>query len=59
MTAARPAREPGIPVPDACCAPGSVAPAGPGMPVVRDAGWLRAARLARWLAWASLAWMCT
>jgi divalent metal cation (Fe/Co/Zn/Cd) transporter len=23
----------------------------------RDAGWLRAARLARWLAWASLAWM--
>jgi divalent metal cation (Fe/Co/Zn/Cd) transporter len=25
--------------------------------VVRDAGWLRAARLARWLAWASLAWM--
>ena len=25
----------------------------------RDAGWLRAARLARLLAWASLAWMCT
>lgn len=25
--------------------------------VARDAGWLRAARLARWLAWASLAWM--
>ncbi len=25
--------------------------------VSRDAGWLRAARLARWLAWASLAWM--
>ena len=24
---------------------------------VRDAGWLRAARLVRWLAWASLAWM--
>jgi len=24
---------------------------------VRDSGWLRAARLARWLAWASLAWM--
>lgn len=23
-----------------------------------DAGWLRAARHARWLAWASLAWMC-
>jgi divalent metal cation (Fe/Co/Zn/Cd) transporter len=29
------------------------------MPPVREAGWLRAARLARWLAWASLAWMCT
>ena len=25
----------------------------------RGAGWLRAARQARWLAWASLAWMCT
>jgi divalent metal cation (Fe/Co/Zn/Cd) transporter len=29
------------------------------MPVVSDAGWLRAAQLARWLAWVSLAWMCT
>ena len=29
------------------------------MPAVRDAEWLRAARLARLLAWASLAWMCT
>jgi len=28
------------------------------MPTVRDAGWRREARLARWLAWASLAWMC-
>ena len=26
---------------------------------VRDADWHRAARTARWLAWASLAWMCT
>jgi divalent metal cation (Fe/Co/Zn/Cd) transporter len=25
--------------------------------IVRDAGWLRAARWARWLAWASLLWM--
>ena len=25
--------------------------------VARDAGWFRAARFARWLAWASLAWM--
>lgn len=24
----------------------------------RDAGWVRAARRARWLAWASLLWMC-
>jgi divalent metal cation (Fe/Co/Zn/Cd) transporter len=32
---------------------------GLGMPPVRDAEWLRAARLARLLAWASLAWMCT
>ena len=27
-------------------------------PVVLDAGWFRAARWARWLAWASLLWMC-
>lgn len=35
---------------DACCATA--------VPVTRDAAWLRAARQARWLAWASLAWMC-
>lgn len=29
----------------------------PSTPVLRDAGWLRAARLARWLSWASLFWM--
>jgi hypothetical protein len=29
------------------------------MPAVRDAGWRRAVGLACWLAWASLAWMCT
>ena len=28
-------------------------------PTVRDAGWHRAARWARWLAWVSLAWMVT
>jgi len=28
------------------------------MPVVPDADWLRAARWSRWLAWASLLWMC-
>lgn len=60
MTAARPAGEPGLPaIADACCAPGDSCPAKPPAPVVRDAGWLRAARQARWLAWASLAWMCT
>ena len=33
--------------------------AGPGsaQPVVKDDGWLRVARWARWLAWFSLAWM--
>ena len=58
MTAARPACEPGIGVQDACCSPGGLRTE-PGMPVVRDAGWRRAARRARWLAWASLGWMCT
>lgn len=60
MTPARPASEPGLPViQDACCAPGGSCAAKAPAPVVRDAGWLRAARRARWLAWASLAWMCT
>jgi divalent metal cation (Fe/Co/Zn/Cd) transporter len=58
VTAARPSRKPDIPVLDACCSPGSTCKAELGMPAVRDAGWRRAARLARWLAWASLAWMC-
>jgi divalent metal cation (Fe/Co/Zn/Cd) transporter len=57
VTATRPAREPDSPVLDACC-PGSTCPAEPGMPDGRDAGWRRAARQARVLAWASLAWMC-
>jgi divalent metal cation (Fe/Co/Zn/Cd) transporter len=35
----------------------TVAGSGSLQPVVRDAGWHRAARSARWLAWASLAWM--
>jgi hypothetical protein len=39
---------------DGCCNPAGTALA---MPVVRDAGWHRAARWARWLAWISLAWM--
>jgi divalent metal cation (Fe/Co/Zn/Cd) transporter len=29
----------------------------PRVDIVRNAGWFRAARFARWLAWASLAWM--
>jgi divalent metal cation (Fe/Co/Zn/Cd) transporter len=61
VTAVRPAREPGLPVQDQdlCCAPGGACQAGLPVPADRDAGWLRAARQARWLAWASLAWMCT
>jgi divalent metal cation (Fe/Co/Zn/Cd) transporter len=59
MTAARPARDSHIPLQDPCRCPGDPCVAGPGMPVVRDADWHRAARTARWLAWASLAWMCT
>jgi hypothetical protein len=60
MTAARPAGEPGLPViQDACCPAGSACGAEPPVPAARDAGWIRAARQARWLAWASLAWMCT
>jgi divalent metal cation (Fe/Co/Zn/Cd) transporter len=58
VTAARPAREPGIPVLDACCSSDSTCEVELGMPLVRDAGWRLAARAARWLAWASLAWMC-
>ena len=56
MTAARPAASRHS-RPDACCAPGSPATRA-GMPRPR-CRWLRAARLARLLAWASLAWMCT
>ena len=59
MTAARPARDPGLPVQDACCPAGSASRAELPALVARDAGWLRAARQARWLAWISLAWMCT
>jgi divalent metal cation (Fe/Co/Zn/Cd) transporter len=56
VTAAAPAGRPPLPVvDDDCCAAGCSREPGP--PVARDAGWLRAARQARWLAWASLAWM--
>jgi hypothetical protein len=33
-------------------------PAAPAASTVRDGAWLRHALLARWLAWASLAWLC-
>jgi divalent metal cation (Fe/Co/Zn/Cd) transporter len=39
--------------------PGSLGLAELGRPAARDSGWQRAARQARLLAWASLAWMCT
>jgi len=58
VTAVSPAREPDIPVLDACSSPEGSCRAELGMPAVRDAGWRRAARQARWLAWASLGWMC-
>ena len=44
---------------DGCCAPGSPCAGCQPAPQPRDAGWQRAARAARWLSWASLAWMCT
>jgi divalent metal cation (Fe/Co/Zn/Cd) transporter len=56
MTAARPAPELDLPAPCSCCAPDKVGETT--MSAERDAGWQRAARAARWLAWASLAWMC-
>jgi divalent metal cation (Fe/Co/Zn/Cd) transporter len=55
MTAGLPANGPARLVGDACAASRSALP----MPVVRDAGWDRAARWARRLAWISLAWMVT
>ena len=55
MTTVRPSGEPDAPVLDACCSADCACGT---EPAVRDAGWQRAARLVRWLAWASLAWMC-
>ena len=53
-TAPQPAGRQALPVQDSCACHADL-PA----PAARDAGWRRAARQARWLAWASLAWMCT
>ena len=60
MTAARPGRGPDLPVlADGCCAPGRPCTGCRAATEARDAAWLGAAQSARWLAWASLAWMCT
>jgi len=60
VTTAHPARGPELPVlDDGCCSPGNPGTARGAPPQPRDAGWQRAAQAARWLAWASLAWMCT
>jgi divalent metal cation (Fe/Co/Zn/Cd) transporter len=60
VTAARPARSLELPVlDDDCCSPGSPCTVCEAPPQPRDAGWRGAARAARWLAWGSLAWMCT
>ena len=60
VTAARPAREQNVPVLATPAARRAARARSRGTAAaVRDAGWQRAARLARWLAWASLAWMCT
>jgi divalent metal cation (Fe/Co/Zn/Cd) transporter len=60
VTAAGPAQ--GTPLPlvaDDCCVPGCGCPGCQPKAAARarDAGWHRAARYARWLSWASLAWM--
>jgi divalent metal cation (Fe/Co/Zn/Cd) transporter len=60
VTVPGPARGPGLRVlADDCCSPGSPCPACRAAAEPRDARWRRAAQQARWLAWASLAWMCT
>jgi divalent metal cation (Fe/Co/Zn/Cd) transporter len=60
VTVPRPAHRPGFPVlVDDCCSPDSPCTACGTAAEPRDAGWQRAAQQARWLAWVSLAWMCT
>ena len=58
MTEARPGSDLGLAVHGASCGAGGPCGTGPQAVAVRGAGWHRAARQARWLAWASLAWMC-
>jgi len=60
VSPARPAGTPGLNVTaGGCCAPGGPCADCRPAPQPRDASWRRGARAARWLAWASLAWMCT
>jgi divalent metal cation (Fe/Co/Zn/Cd) transporter len=56
VTAARPAREPGLPLLDTSCTSGCSCTETQARPD-RDPGWDRAARAARGLSWVSLAWM--
>lgn len=58
VTASRPDGTPDTAA-DSCCAPGNLCPGNPPARQPGDARWLRDTRAARWLAWASLAWMCT
>jgi divalent metal cation (Fe/Co/Zn/Cd) transporter len=58
VTAARPGLGAALPVITAgCCPPGTRCGCAE-KPQQRGAGWERVVLLARWLAWASLAWMC-
>jgi divalent metal cation (Fe/Co/Zn/Cd) transporter len=56
VTAARPARKPGLPVVDACCTSGCSCTEIQAPPE-RGPGWQRTARAVRRLSWFSLAWM--
>ena len=58
MTAARPGTGRGLPVLVGNCYPPGSSCRCAAKTQPRDAGWQCAVRLARWLAWASLAWMC-
>jgi divalent metal cation (Fe/Co/Zn/Cd) transporter len=57
MTVARPVSQPDTPVLDGCDCSGSCCQADPPKSAVGGPNWQRAARQARWLAWASLVWM--
>jgi divalent metal cation (Fe/Co/Zn/Cd) transporter len=56
MTTSRPESKPVLPVPDESCSPGCSCCGAQAEPE-RGVDWYRAAWLARWLSWLSLAWM--